>query len=150
MIRVKVLSKVKPELLKRKKEVTWDEIIDSGNWNTLINHIIEMYAYDFGWKTISEKLKFLRDKIGIKIDTNNDEEILLSDAENVRNIIVHNGGKVSLEFITRTGRTDLQIGDMYIVTIEFWDKVSQLVDYIANQLYLIVLAKFFDYPLPGD
>ena len=62
---LRVICRVRPEILKSNKKIDWSTIIDSGNWDKIIEFLIENYIYEFGWKTLKDKIKFLKEKIGL-------------------------------------------------------------------------------------
>ena len=68
---------------------------------------------------------------------------MLEGAENIRHIIVHNGGRASQEFINRTGRNDLAVGEIVPVTAEYVGDVSSSSRLLASELFTKVSKKFF-------
>ena len=141
---LRVICRVRPEILKSGKKIDRSTIIDSGNWDKVIECIIEDYIYEFGWKTLKDKIKFLKDKIGLNVEIPNSELSILEEAENIRNIVVHNGGRISQEYINRTEKSDLNVGDLIPITAEFMGKVSYISLLLGWDIFALVSKKFFD------
>jgi hypothetical protein len=67
----------------------------------------------------------------------------LDAAENLRHIIVHNGSRVSPEYLTRTKRTDLRVGDRVQVTSGYAQDVSWMVSGLSTALFTAISIKYF-------
>jgi len=60
--------------------------------DALITLMTEEYVFEFGWKSVSDRLDHLRRELGISLETPADNLAALEDAYQVRHILVHNGG----------------------------------------------------------
>jgi hypothetical protein len=140
---LRAICRVRPEVLMSEKKLEWSTLISCGGWDELLAHLIEQYVFEFGWRSIYKRVQFLKEQLGLVIDFPESDIELLEEAENIRNIIVHNGGRVSQEYIARTGRDDLRIGDFVPVTLEYVDEVSMAASTLAGELFVEVSRKFF-------
>lgn len=139
---LRVICRVKPEILKTNKKIDRSAIINLENWDNVMEFLIEDYIFDFGWKSLDEKIKFLNEKIGLNIET--PEISLLEEAENIRNIVVHNGGRISQEYINRTKRYDLKVGDFIPITNKFTGDVLINILLLGCDVFVQISEKFFD------
>lgn len=140
---LRVICEVRPEVLRSSKQMGWDTILSLGGWYELLDYLIEEYVYEFGWKSFPKRVEFLRERLGLSIECPECDLELLEKAENIRHIVVHNGGRVSQEYIARTGRNDLVIGESVPVTLEYVDDVAAATRLLASDLFLGVSKKFF-------
>ena len=140
---VRAICQICPEILKRNKQTDWGTILSCGNWEALLNYFTEQYVYEIGWKSIPKRIEFLKDKLGLVFSLSEPEIIFLEEAEQVRHILTHNGGKINQEFLVKTGRDDLVIGEYYKVTPAFTRKVSFTILGLASAIFESVSRKFF-------
>jgi hypothetical protein len=141
---LRVICRVKPEILKSSKKIDRSKIIDFGNWDEIMEFLIEDYVYDFGWETFKNKIKFLNDNIGLSIEISDTEISIFEDAENIRNIIVHNGGRISQEYINRTKKYDMNVGDLIPITSEFIEEVANEILLLGWEIFALISKKFFN------
>lgn len=141
---LRVICKVKPEILKNNKKIDRSTIISLGDWDNVMDHLIEDYIFEFGWKTLNEKISFLNEKIGLNIEIPDSELSLLKEAENIRNIVVHNGGKISQEYINRTKKFDLKLGDDIPIKSEFIEGVLGNSLLLGCDIFVQISEKFFN------
>jgi len=133
-----------PRLLRRGKQVTWERIIDAASWDALIEGLIEQYSLDFGWETLSQRIVHLRDDLGAPIATPARELEGLDEAQLVRHLIMHNGTRVSRDFLRRTGRTDFQVGERLIVSATDIKAVNDAAERVVSDVFVGIATKFFD------
>jgi hypothetical protein len=143
---IKVMCVREPRILRRKKKMDWSDILDAGGWDALMDALIESYAYELGWKSIRERVGHLSTEHGLRIDFPADELDELDAVENLRHIIIHNGSRVSSEYLARTGRSDVAVGEFIRVDAAFAQDVSWMVSGLASSLFQAVAEKFFDVP----
>lgn len=140
---VRALCYARPEMLKSQKKIDWETVISCGDWNRLFTLLVEEYIFHFGWKAIHERVRSLQKQHRLIEDFPKNDLDLLEEAQNIRNIIVHNGGRVSQEYLARTRNADLQIGQFVPVTSEYVDKVATAASFLASELFTEVSNKFF-------
>ena len=140
---LRMLCQVNPQILSTGKKIAWETIMALGGWDELIDHLTEQYAFEFGWGTVRQRVESFEGRLGLAIGLSESELQSLSEAENLRHIVIHNGGRVSEEFVARTGRTDLAPGTIVRVTLEYVEGVLDLSRLLANRVFRAVSAKFF-------
>lgn len=143
---IRIICQAHPEILNRKKEIKWNTVLSCGNWDNLMDFMIEEYNYEFGRKSFNEQIQIIRTTFGIKLNyPRADEEfIFLEDMRNNRNAIVHNGGKVNEDFIKKSKNIDINIGELLPLDVGILNKVYGSVSVLAGELFLEVSKKFFD------
>ena len=138
------ICRKQPNMLKRDKKIDWSTALDFDTKDELIEYLTERFVYDFGWKSIAERIEFLSNQLGIPITISDDDLDLLEQGEYIRHIAVHNGSKVSSEFIERTGNTNLEIGEYYPVTLELIEKLTNLAELLAGDIFISVSKKYYN------
>lgn len=132
-----------PRVLCSNKEVDTATIISCGGWKELIEHLTEQYVFEFGWSSVVKRLEALKDKHGVVIQCSESDLELLKEAEEIRNVIVHNGGRASRKYIANTQQTSLQVGEPVPITSEYLDRVFSIMKHVVYEVYVAISRKFF-------
>lgn len=128
-----------PSVLKSsQRQVDWQTLIECGDWNTVVSHLIEDYVFRFGWDSVSKTVQAMREKLGLELKIPEDCLKRVEDAELVRNLIVHNGGRVSKEYLKRSKRTDVEVGQVIPVEKPMISQVRADLLLIASDILLDV------------
>ena len=140
---LRTICRKEPKMLYSNKQMRWDSILKQGNWQNLTESMIEEHTYQFGWKSIRERLAFLSSEYGLSITTPSAELLVIDEAEKTRHIVIHNGGKVSQEYIARSGKTDVQIGELIPISSDDTDRISMIAQMLGADVFLAIAQKFF-------
>src|SRR5215475_721560 len=68
---------------------------------------------------------------------------MLEAGEQVRHVIVHNGGHVSAEYLRRTRRTDLALGSVVPLDDETLERISIVAGGICGEVFIDIATSFF-------
>lgn len=131
------------EALKSGKRMEWSDIVAAGSWGNLIGNMIEEHVFEFGWPPIRERLKILREKIGLDLGLPAEAVDAIEAGEAIRDVIVHNGGNVSQEYLRKTKRTDIKVGAPVELDLQDVAKVGNAADEFARDLAKAVGKKFY-------
>jgi len=137
------VCQVRPEVLRTDRRIQWAEVLSYGGWEELLGHLAERCVFEFGWQPVYRRVEFLNEEMGLGLGGDAYDLKLLDEAENVRHVLIHNGGRASQEFIARTGRSDVAVGELVPVTSEYVAKVSDSSRLLAGELFVQVSKKFF-------
>lgn len=91
----------KPELLKSNEQVRIEDILRFSNQRDLISFLVDRKLNELTYGGIREIEKFLEDRTGITLVSNDEERATLSFAIELRNIYTHNRGVVNDIFVRR-------------------------------------------------
>lgn len=116
---VRAMCVAEPRVLRREKALTWSEVLDCESLQGVMKRMIEAYTFELGLKSLAERFKHLKEKHGVEIALKEEDLQYLDEIEALRHVIVHNGGRVSQEYLKRTGRSDVKIGDVISVDADF-------------------------------
>jgi hypothetical protein len=112
---LRVICRHRPEVLRSDRTLTCKSLLDIGNWDGILSQMIEDYVFKFGWSSVPEIVSAMRQRLGLQIAIPQWRLDNIGQAELLRNLIIHNGTRVSSEYLKRTGRTDVGIGDKLLV-----------------------------------
>lgn len=140
---LRTICRSEPRLLRRSKQISWERVLEAGAWDPLIDSLVEEYAYELGWMSIAERVSYFRDDVGVTIKIPQEDLTLLTEAEQLRHLVVHNGGRTNREFVRRTGRVDVPIGQVVPITREHVGKVSSATLLVCSDVFVGVATKFF-------
>jgi hypothetical protein len=140
---LRTICRKEPKVLHSNKQMRWDIILKQGNWQNLTESMIEEHTYQFGWKSISERLAYLSSEYGLRITTPSAELLVIDQAEKIRHIVIHNGGKVSQEYIVRSGRSDVQIGELVPLSSHDTEEISIIAQMLGTDVFVAIAQKFF-------
>ena len=140
---LRAVCMARPEVLKSEKKIEWSTALTFDNKEDLIRYLVERYVFEFGWLTLSKRIDYLKKEVGIALRIPESEMKLLNMAENIRHVAVHNGAKVSQEFIERTGRKDLVVGDFIPISFEEIGDISQAARLLSSDLFHAISTKYF-------
>ena len=140
---VRIICFIHPEILRSEKKIDWATAIAFENKDQLLEFLRERFVLEFGLPNLSKRVEYLSKNLGVDIDRTKIDLELLDNAENTRHIIIHNGGKVSQEFLERTKRTDVKIGDFIPVDFAYADLITESSRHLITEVFEAVARKFF-------
>lgn len=143
---VRAMCAARPELLCREKKVSWEEVVKAGNYETLIRLLVEEYVYEFGWRSVHQKISYLESVHGLIIPTEAGLLATIDQAEAIRHLVVHNASRVSHEYIKRSEKGDAQLGTLVSIQADFAEKVAASVQTLAAAVFEAVAAKYLAQP----
>lgn len=132
----------RPDTLRSSDVVTLEEVLQCASMDEFISRAVERKAEALTYKGVSAIFQFMVDRLGLAINEDDDCIREASEAIAVRNVVVHNRGRVNTHFLRLTGRTDLKSGDLVPIDL---DKAKSWADALFNYAVLIdraVMAKF--------
>ncbi len=136
----------RPEVLRCGKQMQWDDILLCGSWDKLLDQLVEEFVFEFGWKSIRDRLTFFEDRLGLPISFEEDKLKSIEDSELIRHVITHNGGNVSQKYIDKSGYKDLSIGQPVTITADLVDVTCAGLRYLADHISAEIAKKFYDQP----
>jgi hypothetical protein len=132
-----------PRILHRRKQVSVETILDAGSWEQLLTTMRQDYAFEFGWKTITDRLSQLVKEIGLHLPMDKESTALLEQAYQIRHLIVHSGSRVTREFIVRSGRSDASVGQPIAVQQAYASAVNAACVQLCSDVFVASAVKFF-------
>jgi hypothetical protein len=141
---IRAICHIRPEILKCDKKIEWVDIISCGTWDKLIDRLSEQYSFQFGWQSVAKRLDFLRNQIGLTLIFPDEKLKLIEDSEYIRNVVIHNGGNASQEYLDRSKRTDVSLGQPIPITLGSIRQLFSSISLLGDTLYKAIAKKFYD------
>lgn len=105
----------KPQVLKSSNDQErLDFILSHDNMDDLVKSISEKKIEELFYKGINDIEKFFKDRLGINIFKNDETKKTINRLIKQRNLIVHNRGKISKDFVNEFSELDYEVG-LYLV-----------------------------------
>ena len=146
---LRVIFTSTPDILKSDKTLTFEEIMAHASMEGLIDCIIDKLIYDSGWGSINKKVDFLTKKVKLELHIENKTLDLLKILELERNVLVHNNGKIDLEFqkkVPSEFKDRYKTGDLVIVTSNIFKINASIACELASKVFQAVATKYLDRP----
>jgi len=105
---VRAICQACPDVLKSSRKIDWETVLSTRNWGTLFQMLVDRYIHQFGFQSVVERIDKMRSAFGLDIELAERIRRVLEVGEMIRNLFVHNGGRVSQDFIDRTATMQLQ------------------------------------------
>jgi hypothetical protein len=113
---VRCICMRRPEVMKSSKKLTWEQVIEAGAWDALLQSLVERYVFEFGWPPVAERLAILQRDLGLSLTLPQEELEILRQGEELRNLIVHNGGRLSQAYVDARPEQGLVVGEYADIT----------------------------------
>ena len=139
---LRVVCRVKPEVLRTGKQLTWETALSYPSMDDLLSGLVEEFSYEFGWKTLRHRLEFFHDRFGVDLDIPPDELNLLKTFEQRRHLIIHNGGVVTEKYIAETGDANTRVGRPIVVSRADVRTLGNTVSLLGGELFCAIAVKY--------
>jgi hypothetical protein len=141
---MRIICQTCPEVLKSDKTMNWTDILSCGEWDKILDWIIEKFVYDFGWQSLRKRLEILDKRIGLAIDFADEQIRQIEAAELVRNLITHNGGNINQKYIDATGQINLAVGQRFPLDADLVIKTHALMVELGIAVFTAISKKFYE------
>ena len=117
--------KRRPQMVKSKEKIEIEAIFDFRNRRELINFLIDRRINSLSYGGMSGLRDFVRNSLGVELFPNARAEQLVQVFIEVRNIQIHNRGKVNATFLRRTkGQKEFTFKEGKVVYLDFDELVT--------------------------
>lgn len=124
----------RPERLKSDKQVTIREVMESVSLEEFTYRLIDTTVTELSFKGFQQLIAYLNKTLNLEFPTTTSQYRDTVEWIEVRNIIVHNQGRVSTLFLQRTGRTDLKVNDLFPLTPDYVTRNGNVLLELATAL----------------
>jgi hypothetical protein len=133
-----------PNVLKiMERQYQAKDVLDTRNWQDLISMLTEDFIMGFSLTPVDKKIDTFEKRFGMQLGLSNRDIRKLVEITNVRHIIVHNGGRVSREFIERTENRAIAEGKLFPLTQDYLANVWSCTRDFVDRMYEKTIDKFF-------
>ncbi|GEM_PF-5884080 len=140
------ICRKKPAIIENsQKQVTWEKALSHMTRESLFEDLMAEYIdSQFRGKSVADRAVYFIKKHGLNLKLQGDMLADLELAEQVRHIIMHNGGRIDARFKKRTGVTDLEVGSVYPLDDGFVRNVALSAAELGGEVFMAISEKFFD------
>ncbi|WP_153800115.1 hypothetical protein [Foetidibacter luteolus] len=129
----------KPELLPEEKEVKWKEISDKKSVTEILDFIINKQLEKSGYDKLTYQIERLNNKpflfkISIKKKELEKLDLLIA----IRNLILHNGNRISNDYLTLNPTSSFKVGEQLVLTRDEINEAHVLIQRVAYESYASV------------
>jgi hypothetical protein len=136
----------KPELLRSKEEISLEELLDFNSFDDLISNLIDRKVTRLAYQGIDGLSEFIETRLGMKLCRDEQEQVLLTVAVELRNIYTHNRGLVSDITLKRLQKIEhgfeFKKGRSYHADFDELAEFSNNMALVANRLDTNLSKKF--------
>jgi hypothetical protein len=118
------------------------EFIEAGSVPEFMKRFAEKRVNELSYMGLPKIIEYLNNRLGLGFDIKDPSFQVACELIEVRNILVHNAGRVNKLFLQRTGRTDLHEGDLYPLTFEYQRSEFKKLISIAVKLDGMITSHF--------
>lgn len=142
---IRAICESKPEILKREKKISWRNALELENQQLLIKHLTEEYVFELCHEDTIKRITILEKELGLKLDIGEKRLESIKNAQLIRNIVVHNGGRINAEFIRKVadGQRKLKIGDIVKIELDVIRRIDRVILFLGCSLFKEVSKKYF-------
>jgi hypothetical protein len=140
---VRAICRVRPEVLRKDKKVAWSTVLEFPSLDAAVEHFTESLVYEFGWKSLLDRLKELEAQFALGIEADEEDVEVLARAEQKRHVIIHNAGAASQRYVAEVGG-DQKIGSRILVSIEEVERIQDAARLLASAVFVAISKKFFN------
>src|SRR5258706_12959123 len=100
----------KPAILKSKKQITYDKLLEFGSTTELIDYLAKRELNELSYKSMKEQAEYYVDRFGISLATSGVSVEELIELRSTRNLLVHNNGVVNHLYHEQVPTSSYKIG----------------------------------------
>jgi len=145
---MRAICRGRPDILRSDKKMAWNEIIACGGWGKVMARMVEEYVFNFGWQGVVRRVEFMKKQLGLTFEVSDEDFKVIDQDEHIKNAVTHNGGNASQEYIERSGRTDLLIGQPIPITEELVKQLYTACRSLGEAASEAISKKFFGQDKP--
>ena len=116
----------RPETMKSSETVTLESVLKHENMSEFVRSIAEKKVISMSYNSFPEFISFFNKRFDIDITNQNDESTIV-EAIQIRNIAVHNRGRIDARYVSRTGKGGDRIGKERSLFVHDIEKIAPCV-----------------------
>ncbi len=132
----------RPETLKSRQKVEIAEVLECGTIGEFADRVAERKTEELTYSGLAGIKDFITEGLGVSIQVDDSCEHAASQAVLIRNLYVHNRGRVNHRFLRLTGRNDLKKGDLISVDLQQQIASTKALQSYAKAIDEALVSKF--------
>jgi hypothetical protein len=131
-----------PQMLKSKKQLSHQEILEQGEFNSLIGLMADKELQDFGYGSIKEQSRWVHDHLGLDLFSSKTQLDQVTELTARRNLFVHANGCVDRSYLTAASQGEENLGRRLDVHASYWGECDRCLTEVSDRLLDGILSKF--------
>ncbi len=141
---LEIICEVEPKIMRNSEnELKFKEILNFSDFEELNKYLIDVFVSSKLNGTFSSQCEALEKILSKEFKSVQKCNHEINKMIHIRNIFVHNGGKVDNKFIKETQLTNLNVGDSYHMSDKELEGYTGILHLIAVEIENVVLEQFF-------
>ena len=143
---VETIAMMEPRTLSSAKQISHADVVQQGNWESLLRHISQKFLAEFGRENLKRRLEILAERFGLRLDM---EIGLLNNiliGEQTRHLFTHTGGIVSIDFLQQTKLKEYEVGNKIEISVKYCNQLTEALLYLGVLLWKEIESKYFAPP----
>lgn len=132
----------RPEILKSKKQLTYEKILDFTSRTDLILYLAKRELNELSYKSAKDQADYYKERFGIVLTDSGVSMDELVELRTTRNVLVHNNGIVNHIFLDQLPTTTYKLGDSVIIDLAYFDSAASSLNKIADFLVIQLSSKY--------
>lgn len=128
----------KPAILKSKKQISYDKLLDFASTSELIDHLAKRELNELSYKSINEQAEYYKDKFGVSLVVSGTPIEDLIEIRSARNLLVHNNGIINHIYLDQVKASPYNLGEHVRIDAAYFQaankKLRKVVQYLATEL----------------
>ncbi len=122
--------------------IAFNDLEAYGSWDELVADLSEVYARNFGSTSVADRLHRVNDTFKLKFDYTDETKARLAKAIQIRNCIIHNGGRADRKYAERWGEESVFAGDRIVIEESDIVQLARDLTSASYKLWMAVLTKY--------
>ena len=136
-----------PDLLPEDKEIKWKEIVDKKSVEEIHDYVIDKHLEKSGYDKLSHQIEKLNNKPFLfSISIKKEKLIEIENLITIRNLILHNGSKITNDYLKLNPKSKFALNETIILTREEVNNAQLLINKVAYETYASICYKIHGIP----
>lgn len=139
------IYKNNPTLLPEEKEIKLKDIVNKSTMDEMLNYLIEKQLEKSGYDKITNQIERLNNKpFLLKISIKKNEINELNTFIAIRNLILHNGSRITNEYLELDKKSKYKIGDVICLERKKINELFLYVEKVAVEIFASICKEFYN------
>jgi len=140
---IKIIFRMKPQQMKSKnKTIDYEKLFSGLSLKKIKEEIMGKEIRKFSNEKLIDRINILK-KMGVEISLSENIVDILYKSRDVRNLIVHNSGKIDATFKSKYKDDKYKLDETFHLTNVYLKEITDILIELIRQIYVSILKKFF-------
>jgi hypothetical protein len=125
------------------KVITFKQILEFGDYDRILETMIDDFLYKLGMKSLESRLMFIKDKLSLNLNITKEDLKFIYNGEKFRHCIIHRGGYVDERLLQTLTDTRLTLGEPLKLDNEYLNSLYDKSERLTIELFNSVSKKYY-------